>query len=197
MSNKQLVLDEIKQAQQILLEIKSAENKLTEYRKPVPVSVKNFLFVAFLSILVFSVYRPESGSIWFISVIMIATTLIFLRKTSKKLTEQKLEDNKERINELTKKKKELNHSLDTLNIGPRYLDLKILNKFEHYLRNNLAETLKECAQEYVREIEREERMAELRKIQAKQDELLDEFIRVKENKEPFELEDFKRRKKID
>ena len=157
-----------------------------EYRKPVPISVKNFLLITLLSIIVFSIIELDSGKILLISVIMIAT-FIHLRNTSIKLTEQKLEDNKERIGELTKKKKELHHSLNTLNIGPSYLEIKILNKIEYYFENNLAETLKECAQEYVRECEREERMAELREIHAKQDELLDEFIKIKENNEPLEI----------
>lgn len=195
-SNKQLVLVKIKQAQQLLLDVKSIENSILECKKPVPISVKNFFIITFLTIVVFSLFGPDNGGMVLIGVILIAT-LIHLRSKSKKLTERKLEDNKELINELSKRKKELNHSLDTLDIGPIYLDLEILNKFEFYIKNNLAETLKECVEEYNRECEREKLMAKLDEIQNKQDELLEEIISNKVNNELSEPEDLKRRMKIE
>ncbi|WP_079524370.1 hypothetical protein [Solibacillus isronensis] len=197
MSNKQLVLDEIKQAQQLLSDKASIENDLIELRKPVPISFMKLLLVSTLSIILLVLAGFEDDMIFYISSVVIISTFIYLFRTSEKLTIRKLENNKHQINELNQKATELNHMLKTLNIGPKYLDSNILDKFESYLINNLADTLKDCAIEYARECEREEQMAELRKIQAKQEELLIEFSRIKENNEPFEIEDFKRRMKID
>ncbi|HWK24575.1 MAG TPA: hypothetical protein VNS08_16220 [Ureibacillus sp.] len=197
MSNKESVLDEVKLAQKLLLEINAVELRLLEYRKPVPISVKHFLLAAILAILIVAVVGPVRGFFWFIGAMMLAT-FIYLRHTSKKRTEQKLEDNQERIDELTKKKVELHQSLDRLNIAPTYLDLEILNKFEYYLSKHLADTLVECAEEYDREWEQEEQLAELRKNNAKQIDLLNEFIWVvKNNNERLNLEEFKRRMKIE
>lgn len=197
MSNKQLVLDEIKQAQQLLSDKASIENNLIELKKPVPISFMKLLLVSTLSIILLVLAGFEDDMIFYISSVVIISTFIYLFRTSEKLTIRKLENNKHQINELSQKAAELNHMLKTLNIGPKYLDSNILDKFESYLINNLADTLKDCAIEYARECEREEQMAELRKIQAKQEELLIEFSRIKENNEPFEIEDFKRRMKID
>lgn len=197
MSNKQSVLGEIKQAQQLLSDKACIENNLIELKKPVPISFMKLLLVSTLSIILLVLVDLDDGIIFYISTVVIISTFIYLFRTSEKLTNQKLENNQHQINELNQKKTELNNTLKTLNIGPKYLDLNILGKFENYLINNLADTLKDCAIEYARECEQEEQMAELRKIHAKQDELLSEVSRIKENNETFEIEDFKRRMKID
>lgn len=197
MSNKQLVLDEIKQAQQLLSDKASIENNLIELRKPVPISFMKLLLVSTLSIILLVLAGFEDDMIFYISSVVIISTFIYLFRTSEKLTIRKLENNKHQINELNQKATELNHMLKTLNIGQKYLSPTILDKFESYVLNNLADTLKDCAIEYTRECEQEQQMAELRKIQAKQEELLNEFSRIKGNNEPFEMEDFKRRMKIE
>ncbi|MEK5077969.1 hypothetical protein MKX73_03050 [Solibacillus sp. FSL W7-1436] len=197
MSNKQLVLGEVKQAQQLMADKARIENTLVELRKPVPISFMKLLFVTTLSIVLLGLFDFDPEVIFYINTVVIISAFIYLFRTSTKLTNQKLENNKHQINELNQKEMELDNALKTLNIGPKYLDRNILDKFENYLLNNLAETLKDCAIEYARECEREAQMEELRKIQAKQEELLNEFSRMKENNEPFEIEDFKRRMKID
>lgn len=174
MSNEQLALYQIKQAQRLLLDIKSVKEALGECNNPVPISIKHFLLVTVLSIIIFSLFETEITAN--VGMSMIAA-LIYLGYRSKKMTEKKLKDNKNQIIELNRKKKELYHSLNKLNIGTDYLNSNTLDKFEYYLRNNLAETIKECAKEYVRECEREEQLAELRKISAKQEEFIDEHLK--------------------
>lgn len=153
MSNKQLVLDEIKQAQQLLSDKASIENNLNELRKPVPISFMKLLLVSTLTIILLVVAGFEDDIIFYISSVVIISTFIYLFRTSEKLTIRKLENNKHQINELNQIATELNHNLKTLNIGPNYLNPTVLDKFESYVLNNLADTLKDCAIEYTRECE--------------------------------------------
>ncbi|HWJ77308.1 MAG TPA: hypothetical protein VNR61_04415 [Niallia sp.] len=184
MSEKQQVLDELKQAKQLLGDIKRIETKLSKYTASVFGTTKNSLLILLiLGILYIGITSDGSvrGNLLPFLLFNLAVLVVILYIYSAKLTKIKLDENKDQINELTQKKKEMQQSLTSLNIGSSYLEMEILNKFEYYVRNNLAGSLKECAQEYVRELEREEQMNELKKIQANQDKLLDELNRIKEN----------------
>ena len=64
MSNKQLVLDEIKQAQQLLSDKASIENNLIELKKPVPISFMKLLLVSTLSIILLVLAGFEDNMIF-------------------------------------------------------------------------------------------------------------------------------------